>query len=784
MEPELTIVLAAVGLPFLVTLLTPLVFRYLGEHTGYVAAAVALISFILLATQVGNDGTVGMSWIPSLGVSIRFTIDGWALLFALLASGIGFLVFIYSVRYMRGDRNVSRYYATLLAFMGSILGIALAGDLVAFFVFWELTSLCSFILIGHHTEDAASRSAARMAMLVTVSGGLALLVGALMLAFASSQALGATTFNMTAMLANDEAMRAALNDSGLFVPVIVLFAVAAAAKSAQVPLHFWLPNAMVAPTPVSAFLHSATMVKVGVYFLGRVRPMLLGDEWTLVVATLGLVTMTVGALLAVVARSMKQLLAYSTASHLGLMVAGFGFTTATGGEAGVFHLLNHALFKAPLFLVAGIVAHEAGTYYLNELGGLWRDLPVTAAIAGVAGLSMAGIPPFNGFYSKELLFEATYEVAATAGGASWLYPTFALFASVFTVVYSLRFLAVFLGRRRAPIESIQRPPIALVAPPAVLSVGVVIVSVAPQLAVDVIVQAAVETTAVGSPKLHVGIPTYITPPVMMSVVTVVAGFSAFPYADRLGRLIQAMVRLPAPVRPSGWYERLLSTTEVTSARIGPLIHSGNLRTYVTFVLGSTSLLVLAGYLAVSPMDLAEAVGQSVPTAIALVLAIAVLGSLALTSTPSHVSGVLVLSIIGFMVAIFFVLTSAPDLALTQLVVEALVLILFLLVLEKLPSVYASIEPLVLARDVVVSVAVGVMVFASVLLSMRGPDDELTAAANYYVTESIPGGGGKNIVNVILVDFRALDTLGELVVITVAAVAVLVLVWMRDRGELQ
>jgi len=247
---------------------------------------------------------------------VQFTVDGWGLLFALLASGIGVLVFVYSAAYMHGEEGLARYYAALLAFMGSILGVALASDLVFIFLFWELTSLCSFVLIGHYTDDSESRYSARMAMVVTVGGGLCLLAGLLMLAVAARGALGGVTFDLTAMIANDEAMRASL-ESGLFVPALGLIVAAAAAKSAQVPLHFWLPNAMVAPTPVSAFLHSATMVKVGVYFLGRVRPLLMSPEWVLVVATLGLLTMTVGALLAVAATDTKELLAYSTRATSG-----------------------------------------------------------------------------------------------------------------------------------------------------------------------------------------------------------------------------------------------------------------------------------------------------------------------------------------------------------------------------------------------------------------------------------------------------------------------------------
>ncbi len=779
MAPDAAIVVTAVVLPFVAAVLSPLLSRVLGEQTGYVGALIGAASFGLLATQVGNDGTVGWSWIPALGVRFQFTVDGWGLLFALLASGIGVLVFTYSARYMRGEGGLARYYAGLLAFMGSILGVALASDLVFIFLFWELTSLASFVLIGHHSDDPESRYSARMAMIVTVGGGLCLLAGLLVLSVAARGALGGVTFDLTAMLANDEAMRASLRESGLFVPGLVLIAIAAAAKSAQVPLHLWLPGAMVAPTPVSAFLHSATMVKVGVYFLGRVRPLLMSHEWVLLVATLGLLTMIVGAVLAVAATDTKELLAYSTASHLGLMIAGFGLDVVYGGEAGAFHLLNHALFKAPLFLVAGIVVHEAGTRTLSSLGGLWRELPITAVITGVAALGMAGIPPFNGFYSKELLFEATYEVAHDVGGIAWLYPIVATVASVLTVVYSLKFLAVFTGERRAPVENVHRPPVVLVAPPAVLAGAAALVSVAPQLAVDTVVQGAVEATATGEADLTVGLPTHITPPVVMSAIAILGGVLTYPFAGRLAAAIDRGVHAPVPVRPSGWYDRIVSTTEA-SARFGRVVHNGLLRTYVIWVATAGSLLALTGFAVAGAVPGIE--GLTVPLGVAVVLVIAVLAAIAVTAAPSHVAGVLTLSILGFMLAIFFILASAPDLALTQLVVETLVLLIFLLVFQRLPSFYSDVRSLVLARDVAVSILVGTMAFVSVLLTAPEVGAGPTSVARYYTEQAVPVGGGANVVNVILVDFRAFDTLGELLVVAVAAIAILVLVTMRTRGE--
>ncbi|MEF8786036.1 MAG: hydrogen gas-evolving membrane-bound hydrogenase subunit E [Haloarculaceae archaeon] len=788
MEPEQGVVLAAIALPFLGAVLTPLAYRLFAlggarlrdEGVGYAGALVALASFGLVASQVGRDGTVTVPWIPSLDVAIRLRVDGLALLFALLASGIGVCIFVYAARYMRGKPNLGRFFMTLLAFMGSILGVAFAADLVVLFLFWELTSVCSFVLIGYYTDDDESRYSARMAMLVTVGGGLCLLVGALLLSVAAGGLFDSGAFDIAAMLANEETMRAALEESGLFLPALALITVAAGAKSAQVPLHFWLPRAMVAPTPVSAFLHSATMVKVGVYVLGRLRPLFHGPEWTAILVTLGLVTMTVGAVLAVLSTDIKELLAYSTASHLGLMVAGFGLQSHYGAETGAYHLFNHALFKAALFLVAGIVAHEVGTRAIDDLGGLWRDLPVTAAIAGVTALSMAGVPPFGGFYSKELLFAGTWDAATTAGGFAWLFPTLAVFASIFTVVYSLRFIWLFVGDQPDTATVDHRPSPALVVPAAVLAILVAVTSVAPELAIDAIVQDAAEATAVGSVEVHAELPTHITPPAVMSAIALVVGTAGFTALERVRTAIEWVHTRAGVVHPTALYDRALSAVETASAWLGPAVHTGQIRTYVTWGLATACTLALAGYVSTSVALPSIQIDASI--AMVLVLATAVVAAVAVTRAEAHVTGVLTLGILGLMVAIFYILASGPDLALTQLIVETLLLLIFLLVIEQMPAYYGELETAVAVRDAAFSVFVGATATVTVLLAVPPADQELSETARFYVDAAVPEGGGSNIVNVILTDFRAFDTLGESVVVLIAALSVLVLLAMRSRGE--
>ena len=787
-SPDLTVVVTLLALPFVAAALVPAVHRMLGERTAYFAAAVAAACFALAASQYGTHGEVSLAWIPALDVSLRFYVDGLSLLVAFLASGVGVLVFTYSAGYMHGEPSLAKYYATLLAFMGSMLGVALAADLVALFVFWELTSVASFVLIGHYSSEASAQYAARKSMLVTVGGGLFMLVGFVLLADATG------TFNIATMLHDPAAVRAALHADGVFVPVLLLIGVGAAAKSAQVPLHIWLPDAMEAPTPVSAFLHSATMVKAGVYLVGRLRPVLVSGDWTLLFATLGLVTMTVAAVLAITATDVKQLLAYSTASHLGLIVAGFGFASILGAETGAFHILNHAMFKAPLFLVAGIVAHEVGTRDIRKLSGLRRDLPITAAVTAVAALGMAGVPPFNGFYSKEFLFETTYEYAAHAGGLAWIVPVVAVFGSVFTFLYSIRFLMLFFGDRPDSLGDVHRPPLSMLAPAVLLAVVAGVIGLNGLLAavglgfapITAFVGGIVESTAAhGGHEFSYYVPTHVTPALLMSAATIALGLVAYPAYDRLGGTVTALLRAVPLLSADWWYDNGISGLNDAAKSVETLVQTGLLRTYATWTFAGVAGLTLAGYLAVSvPLP---AIEYTMSVALTLVLVTAVVAAVAVTFASSHTTGVLTLSILGFMIAIFYILASAPDLALTQLVVETLVLVIFLLVLDRLPAYYGDVASSRKLRDSALSVLVGATVAATVLLTTTGEDPVASTTplsgidTGELARKAVEEGGGTNVVNVILVDLRGFDTMGEISVVAMAALSVITLIAMRERG---
>jgi multicomponent Na+:H+ antiporter subunit A len=804
-QPSTEVLVAVVGLPFVAAALVPAVYRVLGEKTAYFAAAVAATCFALIATQLGTHGAVAIPWIPSFDISIAFYVDGLALLIGFLASGVGVLIFTYSGAYMHAEPGKRRYYATLLAFMGAMLGVAFAADLIALFLFWELTSVASFILIGHY-QDESGKYAARKSMIITVAGGLFMLVGFLLLhAVAGDIPAIDSAFRLAgegSLLANAEAVQVALRQEGLLVVVLGLVGIGAAAKSAQVPLHIWLPNAMEAPTPVSAFLHSATMVKAGVYLVGRMRPLLLTEEWVLLFAILGLITMTITAMLAVAASDIKELLAYSTASHLGLIIAAYGIADASkhkiglvGAEAGAFHILNHALFKATLFLVAGIIAHEAGTRAINKLGGLRRDLPLTAAITVVAALGMAGMPPFNGFYSKELLFEATYLLADHAGGIWWLLPVIAVFGSIFTFLYSVRFLMLFFGEKPDPLGHVHRPPIQMTAPPLLLAglaglvgIGGVTATFGVHLPIEEFLTRVVESSVPAGDEVHFSyhFPTKASPYAMMSAVTVILGISTYPAYDQIRDWIRT-VRSVDPLRPNWYYDSLtgyLDRTQFVDA-----FQTGQLRTYARWLVLATAALALGGYLAAA-VSIPAVTGLALTIPMIIVLVVAVVGVMAVTNAPSHIAGVLTLSILGFMVAIFYILADAPDLALTQLLIETLLLVLFLLVLDKLPAFYGSTDRMTSIADAAVAGVVGLTVTLTVLLTTSAsPDDPI---AEFFVKRAgVPAehgptfldfGGGHNIVNVILVDFRAFDTLGEISVVAMAALSVLTIIAMAERGE--
>ena len=757
----------AILTPFVASVLISAFYSSLEDYSAYIGVFSGLISLIAVQQLAGFTGTVSYSWIPSLKISLEFYVDGFSLMLASLASGIGILVFLYSRAYMDHGEWKRKYYALLTAFMGSMIGLVFSSNMILLFLFWEFTSICSFLLISHNQRTDSGAYAAKKSLIITVGSGILLLTGFILISSVTG------TFSIAELLSRGSIVQTLVSSSA-YMPVLILLGVGAAAKSAQLPLHIWLPDAMEAPTPVSAFLHSATMVKAGVFLLGRFRPLLIqGDAWSYFLISLGLLTMTVAALLAVASKELKELLAYSTASHLGLIVAGLGISGVLGAETASFHIFNHAIFKASLFMVAGVILHEAGTQKISKLSGLKTQWPVLSAIGTVSALSMAGIPLLNGFYSKELLFESTYSLASSSGGITWILPFIAVIGSIFTFIYSFRFISIFYGEE-SDLELHSIPRLMIVAP-GVLATMAISVGLFPNYFLDKMVQKALTGISTGHHGMSVYVIPHLTPAFFMSLVTIVSGSLAFSKSEYIHTKLNDLLKHRL-LNANYYYHSTLEFFDRSSNFMVDLVETSLLRTYITWVLIVASLSGVTGYM-ISGYVPAQAFSIRMP--IIVVLATSVASVYAVIRSNTYISSVLTLSILGFMVSIFYLLMDAPDLVMTQLVVESLSLIIFLLVLNSIPEYTKKITSSRKVRDIFISAAAGLMVFTSVIYATA--EETPVKLAEYYLENALPGSGGTNVVNVILVDFRGLDTMGEISVIFMAGMAIMMLFRMRG-GE--
>jgi multicomponent K+:H+ antiporter subunit A len=752
-------------LPFLGATLPPLVVRAGRDSCALVTGSVTLAALALLLVQApavlrGEAVVAELAWAPQLGLALAFRVDGYALFFAGLILAIGLLIIAYTRFYLGRDDPMGRFYAYLLLFQGAMLGIVLADNVLLLIVFWELTSLASFLLIGYWRHLPEGRQGARMALIVTGAGGLALIAGMLLLAEAAG------SYRLGEILVRGEIVRA----SPLYLPALLLILAGAFTKSAQFPFHFWLPHAMAAPTPVSAYLHSATMVKAGIFLLGRLWPVLAGtDAWFLIVTGTGLVTMVVAAWIALFKDDLKALLAFSTVSHLGLVTMLFGMGTPMAAVAAVLHILNHATFKAALFLTAGIVDHETGTRDARHLGGLFRPMPITGALATVAAAAMAGVPLLNGFLSKEMMLEAAAHT--TYAGLPWLVPVLATAGALLSVAYAIRYVAhVFLGRSRLDYPHPPHdPPAGMWLPVAILVAPVVAIGVAPFLAEPVVGPAAAAVTGGRLPDYHLALWHGPTPALLMSAVAMAGGFLLF-LAFRPAQALR--LALPRP-EAKAIFDRWVAAA-VAAARLGTdALHNGSLqRTLLVAVL----VMLAVGWIGFMGGSHGPGARPTLPANIlACVLWLLAVGTaLAVLAWHRHRLLALVLtSVVGLVVSLTFVQFSAPDLALTQLSVEVVTTILMLLALNYLPQTTPP-EPSAWrrVRDLAIAGASGLGIATALYAVLTR--DLASTIATWHLAESKPGGGGTNVVNVILVDFRGYDTFGEIIVLGIAALAIFAL----------
>ncbi|MDZ7751973.1 MAG: monovalent cation/H+ antiporter subunit A [Gammaproteobacteria bacterium] len=723
------------------------------------AAVVQLIT-LMPAVFEGETLIHESAWMPRAGLTLAFRLDGLGLLFALLILGIGLLVILYARYYLAAGDCMGRFYAYLLLFMGAMLGIVLSENIIQLLVFWELTSLTSFLLISYWQERADARQGARMALAITGAGGLAMLGGFVLL----GHIVG--SYELSVILQSGDVIRA----HPLYLPTLVLILLGAFTKSAQFPFHFWLPNAMSAPTPVSAYLHSATMVKAGVFLLARLFPALSGTpEWSALVGSAGLATFLVGAVFALFKHDLKGLLAYSTISHLGLITLLFGIGTPLAAVAGVFHIINHAIFKASLFMAAGIIDHETGSRDMRRINGLWKYMPHTGMLAMVAAAAMAGVPLLNGFLSKEMFFAEAVS-ASTHLRLGWLLPAAVTVAGVFAVAYSFRFIHdVFFNGEPVDLPKLpHEPPRWMKVPVEMLVALCLLVGILPALTVEPLL------TIASAGMLNQPVPNFdlaiwhgFNIALAMSVVALVGGGllymkrqPLFELHDRFEHRLQAKVL----------FDHTIGGILKLAGAVTRALDTGSLQRLVAIFVAFAAVLGISGFVAgggplTGSRDLLPVDGISL-------LAAGGLAAAAVATVIMHrqrLVSLILIGVVGLVVSLVFVKFSAPDLALTQLSVEVVTIVLLLLALYFLPRrQQPDSRPGHRARDVVLSVVAGGGVAALAWAVLTRPYDSI---ADFFLANSLPGGGGSNVVNVILVDFRGYDTLGEITVLALAALGI-------------
>ncbi len=751
------------ALPFLGALLPGLMIRAGRDACALSAAFFTGLALLMLGLDApavlrGEVIETRIDWLPQIGLNANFRLDGLGLLFAGLILGIGLLIILYARFYLSKSDPIGQFFTYLMLFQGAMVGIVLSDNILLLLVFWELTSLSSFLLIGYWKHLPEGRQGARMALTVTGLGGLSMIAGMLIL----GQIAG--SYDISVILTQ----KAAIQASPLYIPALLLILLGCFTKSAQFPFHFWLPRAMAAPTPVSAYLHSATMVKAGIFLMARLWPVLAGTEaWFYIVATTGLVTLLVGAKIALFKDDLKALLAYSTVSHLGLITMLLGFGTAEAATVAVFHILNHASFKAALFMTAGIIDHEAHTRNIRRLGGLRHLMPITFVIGTIGALAMAGIPPLNGFLSKEMMLEETTH--AVWAGQAWLVPLLATIGALLSAAYSYRFIAhVFLGPVRDDYPHKPHDPgFGFWAAPALLCTLAVVGGLAPMALFGWIVDAGASAVTGEAIHAHLKLWHGVTPALWMSVIALAGGLLVLAGFAPLDRLWLASPKPDA----KRLFDTVVGGARSGAARLTDGLHDGALTR--AFAIGIVAMLT-AGIWAFTggghaPGSRSLTAAGPVPAMGWLLLVSATLALLVLHR--NRLLALLLLGIVGLIVAVSFAYLSAPDLALTQISVEVVTIVLLLLALNFLPKeTPRESSPARRGRDAVLAGAVGLAV-GVLAYALMTRDFAFPSIAAFHIDNAKPGGGGTNIVNVILVDFRGYDTYGELTVLGIAALVI-------------
>lgn len=754
-------------------LLTALLGRQLGRQVGWAGLGFAMLSagaLAWLAAQAGAhpEHLVRFPWVPSLGVELGFRVDGLSLFFGFIVAGVGCLIIFYAIFYLTASTaHQARFFSYLQLFMAAMLGAVLSDHLLTLFFFWELTGLASFLLIGFLHEEKQSRIGARQALLVTGGTGLALLAGILLLGAATG------TYRISELGGRLDAT--ALADPRL-VAALGLMLLGAFGKSAQFPFFFWLPNAMAAPTPVSAYLHSATMVKLGVFLCGRLFSLFSGGEvWAPALLSVGFLTMLLGSVLALLQTDLKAMLAFSTVSQLGFLCGYYGLGALTGIRFDFLHILNHTLYKGALFMIAGIVAHAAHHRDLRQLGGLWARMPTVGIAAALCLAALAGVPGTTGFLSKEAaLADLLKAVSAAYPGALVALVSFVV-AAVLNVIFAARFFVrVFLGAPRSDgAAHAGAPSFPLALPPCLLAGGILVLGLAPQLLTRLLAHWTVpglQATDAGAISLWHG----PTPALAISLGVLAAGLTGWMLAARRGI---GAAPVPRVLRFGEHFERALMALTRLARTATRALQTQNPMAYLPIGIGVSLLLLWGGAASTDlwsrmlPAALSDArtlLVDPLRIFVAILISLAVFGAVLVREWTTQL---IALSISGFLVTFYFVIYQAPDLALTQILVESVSLILLLLLLGRFPKSAERGEALRRprwSRQVLnggLAAGLGATMTGLTLVMTAQPHPDLLGP--FYLTATLPLAQGANAVNTVLVDFRGFDTLGEITVLLVA-----------------
>lgn len=796
----MTIDLAIILAPFIMAAFIAIFYRKIKRNwVGWTVLFIPIILFLILTTyipRVANGHTFSNTyeWIPSLNINFTTYLDGLSLMFSLLITGVGSLVILYSIFYLSQKEALHHFYCYLLLFMGAMLGVVLSDHLMVLYVFWELTSVSSFLLIAFWHHRKASRAGARKSMTITVSGGVSMLVGFLMLYVVSG------TFSIREIIANISM----ISEQSLFIPALFLILLGAFTKSAQFPFHIWLPDAMEAPTPVSAYLHSATMVKAGIYLVARFTPIFGGEMiWFWTVTGVGLITLFWGSFNAIRQVDLKAILAFSTVSQLGLIMSLLGLGSVAvhlgysdksilytrASFAALFHLMNHSTFKGALFMMVGIVDHELGTRDIRRLGGLMSFMPFTFTIALIGSFSMAGLPPFNGFLSKEMFFAAVLKITEldifSLQSVGVIIPIIAWVASIFTFVYCLIIVGkTFFGKLKPDLleKHPHEAPVGMLIPPFILISLVVLIFFFPNILGKYILQPAMGSIYPTFPSVKELTPSIyawhgLNPELYMTIGVVMIGVILYRLLPKWKRIY---LLIPQRFTLNAMYESTIGFSENFSRLVTRRYMNGNLTYYFIYIY-VFFVAVVAGYLLFAEGFTYNPTFDAKIEGFELILVfIMVVAAISILFAKSRITTVILNGVLGYSVAFFFVIFRAPDLALTQLVVESVTTALFLICFKFLPDL----KPEPSTRGVKISNGViSILVGATVtIVGLAVMNYEKFDTISSYFEDSYNLAGGKNIVNTILGDFRAFDTMLEVVVLFIAGLGVYTLIKLKAKKE--